>query len=226
MDLSLEWLPLLIVFLLPGFVAFYLGQYLKPGREREFSSFELGLISLAYSLVISCIEALLFVLVLPSLGVNLGKLIQDPFQDTLAAYPGQVTLGLTIWIAVGLGFGYLVGVNNPIFNRPVQSRLAKLGIRKSDIWFNVFNTKIHEGVQILVHMKNGDIYAGYLGEYDLFPDDNGNREFVVMGVHFRPGPQTTMLAHDKGSKFGRNSAALLNTRDADAIDILFESSSK
>lgn len=226
MDLSLEWLPLLIVFLLPGFVAFYIGQYLKPGRGLELSSFELGLISLGYSLVISCVEALLFVLVLPSLGVDLGKLIRDPLQDTLAIYPGQTILGLTIWIAFGLGLGYIIGVYTPIFNRPVQTRLAKLGIRKSDIWFNVFDVRKHENAEILVHMKNGDVYAGYLGEYDLIPDSNGNREFVVVGTHFRPGSQTTARAHDKGSEVGRNSAVLLSTRDVDAIDILFATPSK
>jgi len=222
MDLSLEWLPLLVVFLLPGFIAFYTGQYLNPAREIKLSSFELGLISLGYSLIISCVEGLLFVAILPLLGTDIGKLIRDPIQDTLATYPGQAVLGMTAWVTIGLIAGLFIGLHDPVFNRSLRGKLDRLGINKADIWFSVFDTRKYENIQVLVHMKNGDVYAGYLGEYDLTPDDNGNREFVIMGVHFRPGPETILRPHDKGVAFGRNSAVFLNTRDVNAIDILFQ----
>jgi len=72
-------------------------------------------------------------------------------------------------------------------------------------------------------MKSGDIYTGCMVEYSLMPDDDGHREFVIDAVTYHPSIERKNInGFDYREKYRGRSAVLINSRDVDSIDIVYE----
>lgn len=227
MRLSFETLPLTIIFLLPGFFVFYTRQFLYPAGQQKLETFPLGLLSLGYSVIISLVEALGGIGVLRFFQADASVFLRD-LPSVAQSYP-LVTLTVTLaWVLIGAGLALVLGIWDPylyLLRRINQKRRHF----DTDIWFNLLeierrNQSRPTAVVATAHMKNGDIYSGYLKEFELQSDDDGTRDFILYDVFFCPGDNANPCL--KQARLGEVSYVLLNTRDVQSIDVIFNTSNE
>ena len=227
MNLSFETLPLIIIFLLPGFFVFYTRQFLYPAGQQTLETFPLGLLSLGYSVIISLLEATIGVGLLEIFQVDTSTLIGN-LPALAKAHPWITLITTLLWISLGAGLALLFGIRDPYLGL-----LRKLNQKRrhfdTDIWFNLLEIERKAQPQTTVvvataHMKNGNLYSGYLKEFQLQPDDNGYRDFVLCNVKFIPGNRSN--PNLTKADMGESSFVLLNTRDVESADIIFDFGSR
>lgn len=219
MDISLDRIPVLIAFFLPGFFWFYVRQNLSHTPSRDLSSFELVMFSLLYSVFITLIEAFLFVIVAQQLGLDIMHAISIP-RDQFIIHPVAMTGGVLLWFTLGLFLAYLIARYDPV-DKLLERQLIVSGRSSTDIWHNTFarlpsNVSL---VDVIVHMKNGDLYAGYLKEYQQNPDRDGHRDFSIAGVCYRPVSGSSIIPSYDRAKLGVRSLSIINTREVKSIDV-------
>ena len=223
MNLSFETLPLIIIFLLPGFFVFYTRQFLYPAGRQKLETFPLGLLSLGYSVIISLVEAIAGMSVLRFLQVDASVFLRD-LPSVAQSHPLVALTVTLVWILVGSGLALLFGIRDPYLGL-----LRKLNQKRrhfdTDIWFNLLEIERKAQPQTTVvvataHMKNGNLYSGYLKEFQLQPDDNGYRDFILYHVFFIPDNRSNPNLTE--ARMGKSSFVLLNTRDVESIDIIFD----
>ena len=226
MQLSLETFPLILLFLVPGFVAHYTKEYLSTTPEVKLGAFAVTMLSLVKSLIVFIAEGWVFVVVLEAYRYDFSFVIDKGIAELFKSYPvGTFSLG-AVWLILGIALGYLLGRYDPleyIFRRV----LAKRGLTSTNIWSNTFeNRRQHWRKQrcfVTVHMKSGDIYTGCMVEYSLMPDDDGHREFVIDAVTYHPSIERKNInGFDYREKYRGRSAVLINNRAVDSIDIVYE----
>jgi hypothetical protein len=216
LNLSLEALFITVIFLVPGFFVYYTRQYTRPALSSDLDNFELSLLSLGYSAILSVFQAFLFAIPLRLFNFDIAGLVTNPATFFVNNYLLVVILG-NLWILTALTLAFLVGVYDPylyvlqVFNKKRQHT-------DSDIWHNLLmtqRTSLGENTStgVTVHLKNGDLYMGYLNEYETKPSD-GNREFILKNVTFGPADKPHVY-------LGQESYVLLNTREVDSIDFHF-----
>jgi uncharacterized membrane protein len=223
MSLSLEALPLIIIFFLPGFFVYYARQYLNPAITADLDNFQFALLSLGYSTIISVFEALLFAMGLSWLGIDIASLVQSPIP-IIAQYPIWTLIFLSVWIIVALIIASLIGAKDPYL-----WFLSKLNrqVRRSDTdsWFNLLElirrqTGEDTTAVVTVHMKNGSLFTGYVLEFQALPNDDGNRNFTLAKVYSMPGKDSNKFL--KENYLGDNSFVMLHTRDIDALEVVLD----
>lgn len=223
MNLSLEALPLIILFLLPGFFVYYARQYLNPAVNVDLDNFQLALLSLGYSAVISVFTALLFAIVLSWFGVDLGVLIKTPLP-VITQYPIQVLTGVAIWILIVLIAASLIGAKDP-YLWSLSNLNRRVRQSDTDTWFNLLEIKRREKgkgttVTVTAHMKNGSLFTGYISDFQALPNDDGNRSFTLSKVYSMPGKDSHEFL--KANYLGDDSFVILDTRDIDSLEIILD----
>lgn len=225
--MSFETLPLTIIFLLPGFFVFYTRQFLYPAGQQKLETFPLGLLSLGYSVIISLVEALVGIGVLRFFQVDTSVLLRD-LPSVAQSYP-LITLAVTLaWVLIGAGLALVLGIWDPYLHllRRINQKRRHFD---TDIWFNLLEIerRIQSRPTVVVataHMKNGDIYSGYLKEFELQSHDDGTRDFILYHVFFCSGDSANPCL--KQAHLGKASYVLLNTRDVQSIDVIFDTSNE
>ena len=221
MSLSLEALPLIILFLLPGFFVYYARQYLNPAIKVDLNDFQLALLSLGYSAIISTFLALISAIGLTLLGVDLAALIDDPIP-IIAKHPIFALLGITIWILTALIIASGIGAKDP-YLWSISKLKGEVSWSDTDIWFNLLElTRRQRGedttVTVTAHMKNGSLFTGYIVAFQALPNDEGNRSFTLAKVYFMPGKDTNNFL--KANYQGDDSFVMLNTMDIDSLEVI------
>lgn len=221
-DLSLTGLPLLVLFLLPGFFVFHAKQYVRPHAEYQYDNFELGLLSLGYSIVISVSLGLVFTWALayyPNF-LELPILLTDPLA-LFQVHPIRVQFVLFLWITSSLILAFMVGLWDP-YEWLLRKFHERASVRDGDVWFGVLapkgkdNGNEHAKYLANVRMKNGQVFSGYLDKYEIRLTDSSNRPFSLKNVVFyEEGRNTTEPCF-----LGEDSYVLLNTRDVDSVEVI------
>lgn len=219
MDLSFDHLPLLVIFALPGFFWFHARQRLSPAPSRDPSTFELGLFSIGYSVIIVLLEGIVFLLLGRCFGITVAHIFSSPMAIFLE-YPEFSLLMILVWCVFGFSLAYILAWYDPV-DKLFTRRLSGSGRSITDVWHNSFalSNRSHILIDVIVHMKDGDIYIGFLKEYQQCPDSDGNRELSVAGVCYRAGTQNPVLTSYDRNHYGEKGFVLLNTRDIKAIDV-------
>lgn len=225
MELSFETFPLILLFLVPGFVAHYTKEYLSTTPEVKLGAFAVTMLSLVKSLIVFIVEGLVFVVVLKACRYDFSFAIDNGIAELFKSYPVDTFSLGAAWLIVAIALGYLLGRYDPL-EYSFRRALAKRGLTNTNIWLNTFENRQQywgkERCFVTVHMKNDDIYTGCMVEYSLAPDD-GNREFVIDAVTYHPNIERKNIdGFDHREKYRGRSAVLINSRDVDSIDIVYE----
>lgn len=220
MNLSLEALPLILLFLLPGFFVYYTRQYLTPAVDFQLDNFELALMSIGYSAVIVLFEALLFAIGLSLLGVDISALLTDA-QNTAIQHPVWTLSGIASWTIISVIMACVAGAKDPYF---WILRRINPDHTDTNTWFNLLvleRKRRGENFPVIVtaHLKNGNLYSGYLSEFQALPDPDGSRAFTLAKVQFIPGNEANRSL--TASYQGDDSFVLLNTRNVESLDVIF-----
>lgn len=159
MNLSLEGLPLLILFLLPGVFVFHTKQYLNPGADYKYEPFELGLLSLGYSTIISVAQALLFSLLLHRFYFSyFSGMIATPVNTALRN-PIQSLALMLCWILLSLCLALVVGWYDP-YHAVLRKLPPRDGVSDTDIWLGVLRIKREKGQSELAALANVRLKSG------------------------------------------------------------------
>ncbi len=222
MDINLETLPLIILFLVPGFVAYYTREYLSTTPQAKLSLVEVTLLCLVYSLIIVAMEGVLFTVYLSAIRFDFAFVIENGFVETFKRYPQDTALLISVWTLLSIIGGFFLGRFEP--ERGLRHQLAKRGLMATDLWYNVFtlrkNSLGQDRCYLAVRMTNGDVYYGFLSEYALSADEDGNRELVLENVTYVPSE-----GFDKAIDlrvYQEKGIVLVNTRNVHSIEAIYE----
>jgi hypothetical protein len=222
MDISLETIPLIILFLVPGFVAYYTREYLSPTPQGKLTVAEVTLLWLVYSLIVVVIEGLLFTLCLSTIGYDFPFVIENGLVQTFKHYPLDTALLVSLWTILSIIGGYFLGRFDP--ERGLRRQLAASGLTATDLWYNVFTLRKasldKDRCYLAVRMANGDVYYGFLSEYALRADEDGNRELILENITYVPSE-----GFDKAidlRSYQEKGIVLINTRNVHSIEAIYE----
>lgn len=221
MSLSLEGLPLLILFLLPGFFAYQTRQNIRPSRKESHDTFELGLLILGYSSIISLTQALLFLIFLRFFDNSyyLG-VVTKPFE--LVSTRPIMTTGLILaWTILSLTIAILVGIKDPYIW--LLNRLTGENFLINDLWFELLTDRTSTNTDAAIRLKSAlatvrlddkQVYYGYLDKFEAVANEADDRIFTLKNP--------VLLVNDKPKYVGDNGYVILNTRDVKSIELTIQ----
>lgn len=222
MSISLESLIITALFLLPSFFVFYTRRYIKPATRNSPDNFELTLWSFGYGFIISIFEALLFSLFFSLLKFDVSNAITNWKQFVIDNFL-LTTSVIFLWLIIGILLALFIGKWDP-YHYVLKKIIVRQNYTDTDIWHNLLKSKwqkhdVNVNILATVHLSNGDLYSGYLNEFENNPDEEGHRNFILNMVTFFPGknanPNLQINCADK------HSFVLLNTREISSLDFQF-----
>ncbi len=166
---------LILLFVLPGFLAVELDAQIRPARER--SLFDKTVLCVLFSSLVHVVLILAWTYVAEvRLGLDLAVVTEAWISQQFRDHPLRTEGFVCGYFASSMLAGWVVGGGLSKLNRgiaPVWARETYLRVRRKG-WLDRFmvwrqRRKFNKAVSVLVKMKSGDQYAGILrsvpGEY-------------------------------------------------------------
>jgi hypothetical protein len=93
------------------------------------------------------------------------------------------------------------------------------------IWYRAFHTMTqgfsNKSPRLLVKMKQGDIYYGYLASYPIVPDDQYEKDFLLRDASYYPDGDLTQEYRLGEDELAGGGTVLLNTANVSSIQVYF-----
>jgi len=226
MSFDSEGILIILVFIVPGFAAYYARNYMTEVPPQERSVFEETQLSILNSILVILIQicALLLLALLPQLAFR-GDFIFIAENGISSFFKSHLlrSLGYSLlWLFTGVVLGFLTGIINPI-DRILQ-RFAKEHLRQTDVWYNVIQLGRERAKRdrtfLSVTLDNGDVYNGFLSEFSLVQKGHDSRDIALQYVTYYPDGDVTRIQDMR--LWQGEGLVILNTSRITAIRVKYE----
>ena len=229
MPASLEAASIIAIFVVPGFVGFYVARELTPYPIREVSDVEMVLLSTAFATVILTCEvgiyaALAHLLADPPLvaGASPTEIRELGYRATFEQHPARVAGIFSGQFVLHCLIVGLLGRWDPLGTYLEKTRRAT-GTSGEDVWIRgligLGQEKGLPSTYVRAVLDTGETYMGDLSKISNSPREDGSRDLVlqVVSKSARPDEAPALLHSDRP----QDTVVTLSTRNVRALDAIF-----
>lgn len=231
MNLTAETIAVSLVFVVPGFLATRLADYISPWTDRQDSAFDATLSSLTISTGILFLQASLAAVVLTILWfssrsnfdhLELNRLVAEGLDSYFRAQPllVAITIGGTALssMIIGVWIGY-----NDLVHKILERRLTSLGLAEVEPWYIALESARREAGREFTHVEvtmteGGEVLRGVMKAFSISAREDGTRDLVLDSVKRKGGgdPPVTEWSTDL-----MPGLTLLNSRDFKNLRVIY-----
>ena len=229
MPATLEAAAIIAIFVVPGFVGFYVARELTSFPIREVSDVEMVLLSTAFATVILTLEVVAYgalSLMAPEWPVLAGftsaEIWNPGYREAFQSDPARVGGIFSAQFVLHCLIVGVVGWQDPLGKRLERARKAR-GTSGEDVWTRgliaLRQEKGFPATSVRAVLDTGETYIGILSKISNSPDDDGNRDLVLQAVSksAAPGQSPTALHPERP----QDTVVALSTRNIRAVEAIF-----
>lgn len=227
---TLEAAAVIAIFVVPGFVGFYVSRELTPFPIRQVSDVEMVLLSTAFATVILSAEAGIYATVahlrpdVPLLaGASPTEISDFGYRTTFEMHPSRVAAifsGQFVLHCVVVG---LLGRWDPLGKYLERARRAS-GTSGEDVWvLGLIALGLEKGLPstfVRAVLDSGETYTGILSKISNSPRDDGSRDLVLqVASKASTVAETPTPLHPERPQ---DTVVALSTRNVRAVEAIFD----
>ena len=230
MPTTLEAAAVAAIFVVPGFVGFYVSRELAATKDRKVSGIEMVLLSTAFATVMLTCEAVAYAgaaHLFPGLPLLAGASVEEirdlGYTATFEVNPSRVAFVFSAQFVLHCFIVALVGRLDPLGKYLERVRRAS-GTSSEDVWVRglvgLRQEKGRPSTFVRAVLHTGETYTGVLSKLSNSSRDDGSRDFVLQGVskadsvHDNPTPLHADRPED--------TAVALSTHNVRAVEAIFD----
>ena len=229
MPATLEAATIIAIFVVPGFVGFYVARELTSFPIREVSDVEMVLLSTAFATVILTLEVVAYgalSLMAPEWPVLAGftsaEIWNPGYREAFQSDPARVGGIFSAQFVLHCLIVGVVGWQDPLGKRLERARKAR-GTSGEDVWTRgliaLRQEKGFPATSVRAVLDTGETYTGILSKISNSPDDDGNRDLVLQAVSKSAAPdQSPTALHPERPQ---DTVVALSTRNIRAVEAIF-----
>lgn len=230
MPATLEAAAIIAIFVVPGFVGFYVARELTPVPIREVSDVEMVLLSTAFATLILTLEVAAYGAlswIAPEWPVLAGftsaEIWNPGYREAFQADPARVGGIFSAQFVVHCVIVGIVGWQDPLGQRLERTRKAR-GTSGEDVWsrglIGLRQEKGFPATFVRAVLDTGETYTGILSKISNSPHDDGNRDLVLQAVSKSAAPdQSPTALHPERPQ---DTVVALSTRNIRAVEAIFD----
>ena len=229
MPATLETAAIVALFVVPGFVGFYVARELTPFPIREASDAEMVLLSTAFATVILTVEVGAYAGIghfLPDwpllAGVSSDELREAGYRYVAQSHPARVVGVFSAQFVLHCLIVGALGWYDPVGRLLERTRRGR-GASAEDVWISgLIRLRQEKGFPstfVRAVLDSGEAYSGILSKISNSPGDDGERDIVLQAVSKSPsaGQQPVPLHPDRPE----DTVVALSTRNLRAVEAVF-----